>query len=55
MPAPSVDEVLQEGDTDAQTVLREYCDWLCGRRLPNGFIGDAVCGGGHRVCGNVRS
>jgi hypothetical protein len=44
---PTVEEVLREGNTDAQKTLREYCDWLLGRRLPNGFIGDAARPGPH--------
>jgi hypothetical protein len=44
---PTVEEVLAEGNTDAQSTLREYCDWLLTRRLPNGFIGDAARPGPH--------
>lgn len=38
---PTVEEVLREGNTDTRATLRDYCDWFCSHRLPNGFIGDA--------------
>lgn len=37
---PTVEEVYREGNMATRETLRQYCDWLLNRRMPNGFIGD---------------
>lgn len=39
---PGVDQVLREGNLDCRAALQRCCDWLLGRRLPNGFVGDVA-------------
>ena len=37
---PSIDEVITKGNIDARQMLKEICDWLISRNMPNGFLGD---------------
>jgi hypothetical protein len=46
---PTAEEVRRSGRDDSRQALRDLCEWLMAKRLPNGFLGDYEPGAGKQI------